>query len=119
MMFNGCGGIINGTFIMCGEGGNYCSDSCYRNALATQKEGAGMIKVGDIITGCSKKIVLITEWLEYNGIKDYYPSKKMDISYPAIIIDQLSTSPDSFWKVLDADGVTGYIPKKVVYVVNK
>lgn len=23
-----CTGIITGTFIVCGEGGNYCSDSC-------------------------------------------------------------------------------------------
>lgn len=23
-----CAGVIPGTFIMCGEGGNYCSDEC-------------------------------------------------------------------------------------------
>lgn len=118
-MFDGCGGLISGSFIMCGEGGNYCSDSCYRNALASQKEGTGMIAVGDIITGCSNHVVLITEWLDYNGAKNYYPLRKMDISYPAIIIDQLTVGADSFWKVLDADGVTGHIPKKLIYLVNK
>ncbi|CAN5950742.1 unnamed protein product [Sphagnum jensenii] len=27
-----CHGVIPGTFILCGEGGNYCSDSCYSKA---------------------------------------------------------------------------------------
>jgi calcineurin-like phosphoesterase family protein len=30
----GCLGIIFGTFIVCGEEGNYCSESCLRNAKA-------------------------------------------------------------------------------------
>lgn len=48
----GCGCPINGTWIMCGEGGNYCTAACYegeRDALV------------EFLTGGLKKATVIPE----------------------------------------------------------
>ncbi len=34
-----CSGIILDTFIVCGEGGNYCSEACYVEAQEEVQEG--------------------------------------------------------------------------------
>lgn len=112
-----CKLVIPGTFIMCGEGMNYCSDEC-RNMSFEKKEGTAM-NVGDIITDCKEHVSMVTEWLILNENPYYAPLKKMEISYPALIIGKYLVHDDEvFWRVLDADGVVGYVTSKFTYRVN-
>lgn len=117
-MKSNCKLVIPGTFIACGEGRNYCSEEC-RNESFEKSEGT-VIKVGDIITDCKEhRVSMITEWLKLNAIPFGIPTKKMDISFPALIIGEELVDDTRFWKVLDADGVVGYVSSALKYRINR
>ena len=110
---NDCKLVIPGTFIACGEGGNFCSEKCYEKSR-NKKLGCFTMKVGDIITKV-KDDDLITSWFTTPGSGEFMPLQRMKISLPALIIGTINEKNSiGYWRVLDADGVVGHILKQNV-----
>ena len=72
-----CQNVISDTFIMCGEGGNYCSIECFESAC----------KVGEIVV-CKSKSGEDSKWITF------YNTSSM-AGYDGILIEE---------ELLDANG---------------
>ena len=66
-----CAGVIPNTFIACGEGGNFCSESCLQNSVnvaCTACRGSGVERFVDAVVwrcvACAGRGVIATKLKE-------------------------------------------------------